>query len=228
MGLFDLFRKKSVDKSDVKRITVYTSEFAYSGWVGENTNSDEILPLFVILYHLDLMKDDVFKEKVENYMQNYRILYKPLKKEIPAIKTSIELREFASKSFKSYPEKADCNLITEMFPYLYLIEYGKPDATLELDERTRKRIKYALFAQNPLDAKYEKQAQAIIEILKSKSSDNAKNGVRIIGEQINNFDQMTLISYRVEKLAREQKVSNYDIQKFLGNVWEGIAGWTKK
>ncbi|GHT67367.1 hypothetical protein AGMMS50239_30420 [Bacteroidia bacterium] len=226
MKILDIFNwTKTVSKTgSIKQVNLFIGGAYYGNFFS--------IPVY--LYQLDMLEstDREFVHKIREYLKEYEIMNKKID-DFPAIKSSAELNALASKLSKRKPQEISCNLVGygNMY-FLYVIEYGKPNQKFRRSEEDSKDAKAAIWAQNPLDSKYEKQAQAIIEIFKNKneneeiSDEDIDVRLRSIGTQLGEFNKMVLVAYRSEKLARDMNLQNFST-KYLDYAWDGLYGWMK-
>ena len=222
MGLFGRSKAGATDGT-VARVTLYTKTSGF----GNNVSFGGLMSPTTIISHMDVMHRSAasFADQIINYMRQYEVRVVQ-EQNLPDPNDLDALDAFARKrSARSKIEPKNMCLHNNTMQYLYVIEYGKPDPKLKLDESMAKEMRSIMFARNPLDSKYEKSAQEIVGLVKAGWSEH-ESQLRAIGQQINDFDTMVLVARRAEQLCKEAGVNDFSI-RVLEHVWDGIAGWMK-
>lgn len=222
MALFGRSKTGATDGT-VARVTLYTK---MSGF-GDNVSFGGLMSPSTIMSHMDVIKgtDPLFADQIINYMRQYEVRAVQ-EQNLPDPNDLKALDAFARKmSAKSKIEPKNMCLHNNMMQHLYVIEYGKPDPKLKLDQSMAKEMRSIMFARSPLDSKYEKSAQEIVGLFRGGWSEH-ESQLRAIGQQINDSDTMVLVARRAEHLCKEAGVSDFSI-RVLEHVWDGIAGWMK-
>mgnify|MGYP001197025147 CR=1 FL=1 len=224
MGLFKNAGTAN-NKRSVGSVTLFTvlNTGAFGGFIsgiGGAISSD------VIIEHMEAIKASypAFASAVIEYMRDYEITIQSVDS-LPDANDSAAIAQYLRKRFSNQTDQI--MMATRMMTMMYVIEYGEPDPDRKLSERMAKDVRNSIYAKNQLEDKYEKYAREIVRIYKEKPSlEDSEPELRAIGQEINNFDQMSLIAKRARVLCAKDGIKGFSI-RILEYAWDGIAGYSR-